>query len=69
MHHIYKKYEEAYVLQNVSFGLQQGEILGVIGPNGAGKSTLINVLTNINKSTFGKTEIKCDDELHIGICP
>jgi len=44
-------------LKNITFGLKEGEIMGIIGPNGAGKSTLINVLTNINQSTYGMVKI------------
>ena len=34
-------------LNDVSFGLSEGEIIGLIGPNGAGKTTLFNCLTGL----------------------
>lgn len=40
-------------LDNLTFGVYPGEVLGVIGPNGAGKSTLINVMTGIYRPTSG----------------
>ncbi|MGC4895985.1 ABC transporter ATP-binding protein [Micromonospora sp. DT31] len=40
-------------LDNVSFSLYQGEILGLIGPNGAGKTTCFNVMTGVYRPTSG----------------
>jgi len=41
-------------LSELSFSLNQGEILGLIGPNGAGKTTVFNVLTGVYQVTNGK---------------
>ena len=41
-------------LSNVSFSLNQGEILGIIGPNGSGKTTLINCITGFVHTGSGK---------------
>jgi ABC-type branched-subunit amino acid transport system ATPase component len=41
-------------LEDVSFSLEKGEILGLIGPNGSGKTTLINVLTGQVRPLAGK---------------
>ena len=40
-------------LDNVSFGIKEGEILGLIGPNGAGKTTCFNAITGVYKPTSG----------------
>ncbi|OLT20723.1 ABC transporter ATP-binding protein [Pseudonocardia sp. CNS-139] len=40
-------------LNDVSFGLREGEIIGLIGPNGAGKTTLFNCLTGLYSPTSG----------------
>jgi branched-chain amino acid transport system permease protein len=40
-------------VQNVSFAVREGEILGIIGPNGAGKTTLFNLLNGILKADSG----------------
>ncbi|MEZ5818729.1 MAG: branched-chain amino acid ABC transporter ATP-binding protein/permease [Hyphomicrobiaceae bacterium] len=41
-------------VQDVSFAVREGEILGIIGPNGAGKTTLFNLLNGIIKPDSGK---------------
>ena len=45
-------------LDQVSFEIKQGEILGLIGPNGAGKTTCFNVMTGVYQATSG--EIRFD---------
>lgn len=49
-----KPYHQSFqALENISFALPQGGILGVIGDNGAGKSTLLKLLTGTLVPTFG----------------
>ncbi|MHB8643764.1 MAG: ABC transporter ATP-binding protein [Gaiellaceae bacterium] len=43
-----------WALRNVSFELQQGEILGLVGANGAGKTTLLKVLSRVTDPTEGR---------------
>ncbi len=49
--------EDFWALKDVSFKVEQGEILGLIGPNGAGKSTLLKILTRVTPPTEGKAII------------
>lgn len=48
-------------LNDVSFTLAEGEIVGLIGPNGAGKTTLVNVITGTNHASCGKVLFGGDD--------
>ncbi|MBP5379302.1 MAG: ATP-binding cassette domain-containing protein [Ruminococcus sp.] len=48
-----KKYGDKLAVNNISFKVEKGEILGFLGPNGAGKSTTMNMLTGYISSTSG----------------
>jgi len=41
------------ILDNVSFVLNEGQILGLLGPNGVGKSTIFNLITGLIKPDYG----------------
>lgn len=47
-----------WALRNISFEVQQGEVLGIIGKNGAGKTTLLKVLSQITEPTEGEIRIR-----------
>jgi branched-chain amino acid transport system ATP-binding protein len=52
-----KYFSGLHALENVSFTLNKGEIMGLIGPNGSGKTTLINVITGLLPLSGGKVFI------------
>jgi ABC-2 type transport system ATP-binding protein len=58
-----KKYGQKAAVNNISFTVNDGEILGFLGPNGAGKSTTMNILTGYISSTEGKALINGIDIL------
>ncbi|MGB2963583.1 MAG: ABC transporter ATP-binding protein [Anaerolineales bacterium] len=50
--------QDLWALNDVSFTVKQGEVLGIIGKNGAGKSTLLKILSHITAPTSGRIRVK-----------
>ena len=53
-----KKYGKAVAVEDISFTINEGEIVGLLGPNGAGKSTTMNILTGYIEQTAGEVTIE-----------
>jgi lipopolysaccharide transport system ATP-binding protein len=53
-----KEASTIWALDNISFDIREGEVVGVIGRNGAGKSTLLKVLSRITEPTKGHADIR-----------
>ncbi len=60
---ITKRYGKAVAVENISFTIEDGEIVGLLGPNGAGKSTTMNILTGFLEQTEGEVIIDGFDTL------
>ena len=75
--HLVKNYGTNCAVDDISFEVQKGEIVGFLGPNGAGKSTTMNILTGYLSSTSGSVSVAGIDVLdnpieakkHIGYLP
>jgi ABC-2 type transport system ATP-binding protein len=52
-----RKYKDVKAVQEVSFALRQGEIVGFLGPNGAGKTTTLKMLSGLLHPTSGKANV------------
>ena len=54
VNHLTKRYGSHLAVDDISFTVQDGEIVGFLGPNGAGKSTTMNMLTGYISSSSGE---------------
>ena len=52
-----KEYKNIKAVDNLSFFVKEGEILGLLGPNGSGKSTTINSILSLLKYSAGTIKI------------
>ncbi len=52
-----RKYKDVKAVQNVSFKIEQGEVVGFLGPNGAGKTTTLKMLSGLLHPTGGKATV------------
>lgn len=57
INHLVKTYGTKYAVDDISFKVNKGEIVGFLGPNGAGKSTTMNILTGYLSSTSGEAKV------------
>ena len=72
-----KMYGNHRAVDNVSFHIKKGEIVGFLGPNGAGKTTTLNIITGFLSPTEGEVRICGTDifeepmksKAHIGYLP
>jgi ABC-2 type transport system ATP-binding protein len=52
-----KTFGDFVALQEVSFDVGRGEVLGLLGPNGAGKTTLVDILSTLSRPDSGRAEV------------
>ena len=52
-----KRFGSKYAVDDISFSIDEGEVVGFLGPNGAGKSTTMNIITGYMSSTSGTVSI------------
>ncbi|HET9867751.1 MAG TPA: ATP-binding cassette domain-containing protein, partial [Nitrospira sp.] len=55
--HLRKQFGDFTAVEDVSFSIEPGEILGLLGPNGAGKTTTIHMLLGLITPTAGSIEV------------
>jgi len=60
-----KKYDKQNAVNNITFSLQGGEVVGLLGPNGAGKSTTMKCIVGLLRKTAGVVSIGGNDHLSV----
>lgn len=71
----YREYDIKRAVENITFSLERGELVGFVGQNGAGKSTTIKMLTGILHPTSGEVKVRGiiphmerrENAMHIGV--
>lgn len=58
LHNIYKSFNNNLILNNISFDIKKGEIVGLVGKNGAGKSSLMKIISKLDTQFDGEIEQK-----------
>jgi len=53
LEHVTKRFGGVVAVDDVSLGVERGQIAGLIGPNGAGKTTLFNLITRLYRPDSG----------------
>ena len=63
VHKLTKRYGESMAIQNISFCVKTGEIVGLIGHNGCGKSTTMNIITGYLNASEGTVLVDGEDHV------
>jgi ABC-2 type transport system ATP-binding protein len=65
-----KRFGDTLAVDDLSFGVLQGEIFGLLGPNGAGKTTSIRMMAGLLKPDEGRVDIRFRGKApSVGVCP
>jgi ABC-2 type transport system ATP-binding protein len=59
--HLVKRFGETLAVDDVSFAVAQGTVLGLLGPNGAGKTTTVRMMTTLTRPTIGTARVSGHD--------
>jgi len=59
--HLVKRFGETLAVDDVSFAVAQGTVLGLLGPNGAGKTTTVRMMTTLTRPTSGTARVSGHD--------
>jgi ABC-2 type transport system ATP-binding protein len=61
--HLVKHFDDTVAVDDVSFEVPQGTVLGLLGPNGAGKTTTVRMMTTLSRPTSGTARVAGHDVL------
>lgn len=58
---VHKSYGDVTALQDISFEVERGEVIGLLGPNGAGKTTMVHILSTLTRPDRGQASVAGHD--------